>query len=411
MIDRRSVFSAAASVTTALAWVLGTNKASAAEPKTAAKKAAKKGAWSAAKNPAPAFSFGDVERLPNADVAGQMDFHAGFLGWSLRDFDKTSSKRLLEILAENGVDPEANVPLEPYLDEIKADPIMAARMRTWLSNQQLMLGGLEDAYESYADQYLTEMEAAEAKYPNRIELNPDMYMPDYAKHEVHLQPGGYVGNAFAGFMNYHYGNVLYEAMFGSNIQDQRIVQMANAVPLPDDGKVERALDMGCGTGRLAFGLKHRFPDAAVTGIDIAGPMVRFSHKRGVDIGLDVFFAQRSAEETKFPDNHFDVIASNILHHEVTAQATDNIVKEAFRVLRPGGVFYPIDHATGKQAPKHNAAHNYWVINDRAINNEVWRNAFEARDFADVVRKAGFKVDESLPPAVWGTGSIKAVKPA
>lgn len=399
MIDRRTLFSGAA-YSSMLAWIFGSSKAIAAAP-------AKKHTVT---HDAKAVGS-KAELFPNADVAGQMDFHAGFLAWTMGDFDKRSTKRLQAIVSEKGLDPDKDVDLIPLLDDIRSDPTMAMRMRTWLSNQHLMLGGLEQSLGKESDRYFAEMEAAEAKYPSRIELNPQMKMPAYAKHEIHLQKGGYVGNPLAGYVNYHYGNVLYEALFGSNIQEQRIAQMAAAVPLPDDGKVERALDMGTGTGRLAYGLKRRFPSAEVTGIDIAGPMVRFSHKRAVDLGLDCFFAQRPAEATGFPDNHFDVIASNILHHEVDAVATDKIIVEAFRILRPGGVFYPIDHATGKQAPKPTASTRYWAINDRAINNEVWRDAFEARDFAKLIRKAGFTVDESLPPAVWGTGSIKAVKPA
>tara|TARA_R110000765_G_scaffold329312_2_gene420199 strand:+ start:1326 stop:2528 length:1203 start_codon:yes stop_codon:yes gene_type:complete len=400
MMDRRTLFAGAAYSST-LAWLFGGSRAVASasgKPAADAK---------AGKTP---LEFDEM--LPNADVAGQMDFHAGFLAWSLNDFEKQSTKRLQAILAEKGIDPKAeNVDLIPLLDDIRNDPLMALRMRTWLSNQELMLGGLEETLGRESEKYFAEMEAAEAKYPNRIELNPDMHMPDYAKHEIHLQKGGYVGNPLAGYVNYHYGNILYEALFGSNIQDERIALMAAAVPLPDDGKVERALDMGCGTGRLAYGLKNRFPAAKVSGIDIAGPMVRFSHKRAVDLGIDCFFAQRSAEATGFPDNHFDVIASNILHHEVDAAATDKIVAEAFRILRPGGIFYPIDHPTGKQAPKKTVSTKFWAFNDRAINNEVWRADFESRDFGDLIRKVGFVVDETLPPAVWGTGSIKAVKPA
>ncbi|MEP1420506.1 MAG: class I SAM-dependent methyltransferase [Erythrobacter sp.] len=401
MFNRRNVLSTAA-YGSVFAWLFGSRQANAATEVSgeASTGIAKQG---------PAKKV--VELMPNADLAGRMDFHAGFLGWSINDFERTSSARLDSLLREKGVNPDADVDLIPLLDDIRSDPVMAMRMRTWLSNQHLMLGGLEASLGLEADRYFDEMEAAEARHPERIELNPDMKMPTYAKHEIHLQKGGYVGNPLAGYVNYHYGNILYEALFGSNIQDQRIAQMANAVPLPEDGEVGRALDMGCGTGRLAYGLKNRFPNAEVTGIDIAGPMVRFSHKRAVDLEIDCTFAQRNAESTGYPDNHFDVIASNILHHEIDAAATDNVIAEAFRILRPGGVFYPIDHATGKQAPQTTAKTKFWAFNDRAINNEVWRDAFESRDFAELVRKAGFVVDESLRPAVWGTGSIKAVKPA
>lgn len=401
MINRRTLMSSAL-YSSMMAWFLGSNAVSA---NAGSSNVATAGAVGVSPGSAKA------ELLPNADVAGQMDFHAGFLAWSINDFERVSSARLDTILAEKGIDPEADVELIPLLEDIRTDPIMALRMRTWLSNQHLMLGGLQASLASKSDLYFDEMEAAEAQYPDRIELNPNMDMPSYAKHEIHLQKGGYVGNPLAGYVNYHYGNMLYEALFGGNVQDERIAQMAAAIPLPEDGVIERALDMGCGTGRLAYGMKNRFPSAKVTGIDIAGPMVRFSHKRAVDLGLECDFAQRNAEATGYPDNHFDVISSNILHHEVNAEATDNIITEAFRILRPGGVFYPIDHATGEQAPKSTAKTKFWAFNDRAINNEVWRDEFESRDFAALIRRAGFEVDETLRPAVWGTGSIKAVKPA
>ena len=140
-------------------------------------------------------------------------------------------------------------------------------------------------------------------------------------------------------------------------------------------------------------------------------MVRFAHARGIDLGIECHFAQRLAEDTKFPDGHFDMVISNIMHHEVSAAATDGIVAEAFRVLRPGGVYVPVDHRTGKQLPKRDAATNFFVWLDHKVNNEVWRPDFESRDFADVIRDAGFDVDESVPPARFGTGAILATKQA
>ena len=404
MLDRRS-FVGSAALSSLLAWAFGSSRVSANTQD------GKASPWSAAQPAASTSSNITIEPMPNADVAGRMDFHAGFLGWSLNDFEKKSSARLDEIFQERGIDPNTDVDLAPLLENIRTDPLMAMRMRTWLSNQELMLSGLHAAFASESERFFDELEAAEAKHPERIELNPGMAIPAYAKHEIHLQKGGYVGNPLAGYVNYHYGNILYEAMFGRNIQAERIAQMAAAVPVPDDGKVTRILDMGCATGRLAFGLKNRFPGAKVTGIDIGGPMVRYAHKRALDLDIECTFAQRNAEATRYPDNHFDIIASNILHHEVDASATDNIIAETFRILRPGGVFYPIDHATGKQKPKTTARTKLWAFNDRAINNEVWRDEFEARDFAQLIRNAGFNVDETGRPAVWGTGSIKAVKPA
>ncbi len=360
----------------------------------------------------PRGSDGKFERLPTADIESQMDFHAGFLSWVVSsDLDRAATERLNSIFKENNIDPKDDIPVESFLNLIKHDPVISTRLRAWVSNQRMTWKVLVDAFHGNADQYYTEMESAENAGPGTLELNPDMHIPEYAKEEIHIQPGGYVGDPFAGYISYYYGNNFYQSFRGKNSQDELQMAMVSKVQTPADGRVQRALDMGCATGRLTFGIKQRFPEAEVWGIDVGGPMVRFAHTRAVDLGINCNFAQRLAEDTKFPDGHFDLVVSSILHHEVSAQATDAIIAEAFRILRPGGVFFPIDHRTGKQAPRKTASWNFQVWNDRNLNNEYWRRDFESRDFADLIQDAGFEVDETVQPASFGFGAIKATKPA
>ncbi len=396
MIDRRMLFTATAAVASFAASALSGRRAR-----------AKTGQFLDVE---PRGSEGKFERLPTADIESQMDFHAGFLSWINNDLDKVSTEQFITILKENDIDPDSNVAVEDFFDFIRSEPLIATRMRTWVTNQRMTWKVLQDTFHNNANQYYDEMESAEDAGPGTLELNPDMDLPDYTKHEIHIQPGGYVGDPFAGYINYYYGNVFYQSFRGKNSQDELQVAMAQRVHPPEDGMVNRILDMGCATGRLTIGIKERFPEAEVWGIDVGGPMVRFAHTRAVDLGINCNFAQRLAEDTKFPDDHFDLVVSNILHHEVSAEATDNIIKEAFRVLRPGGVFFPIDHRTGKQAPKKTANWNFRVWNDRNLNNEFWRRDFESRDFADLIRDVGFDVDETIQAASFGTGAIKATKP-
>ena len=138
-----------------------------------------------------------------------------------------------------------------------------------------------------------------------------------------------------------------------NTQDEAHITISKANEIPKDGKVERILDIGCSIGQSAVALKERFPDAEVWGIDVGAPMVRFAHKRAVDLGQEVHFAQRLAEDTKFPDGHFDVVNAFILFHEVPLEAQAEILKEVFRVLRPGGIFNVFDfphNLEGKYPP-------------------------------------------------------------
>ncbi|MEQ9445990.1 MAG: class I SAM-dependent methyltransferase, partial [Rhodospirillaceae bacterium] len=215
------------------------------------------------------------------------------------------------------------------------------------------------------------------------------------RHEIHIQPDGYVGDAFAGHV-YHYGtNSFYISVLGHNEQDQIHKNVAGRLPLPADGKVKRILDMGCGIGQMTVALKERFPDAEVWGVDIGGPMVRYAHLRANDIGVGANFRQALAEETGFPDGYFDLVTSYIMHHEVPGEKTKEIIAEANRVLRPGGVYTPLDFVTGGLEGRAAQLHSRWF--DHRWNNEVWSLSYHSIDFTEEIAKRGFKRIDGAPP--------------
>jgi len=337
-----------------------------------------------------------LERLPRLDLESQEDFLTGFRAFVNTDLTVAATKRAFKILKENGFTPRDDVPLKQALELLADDPIIGTRFRTWTSTQQMMWRNLMDEFHGNAEAYFAEMEAVDNSGPGTLELNPDMEIPNYARYEIHVQPGGYVGDPFAGHV-YHYGtNNFYT---DTNNQDEMHISMANAVPRPpSDGKVRRILDLGCGVGQLTVALKERFPEAEVWGIDVGGPMVRFSHMRAVDLGVDVNFAQRLAEDTKFPDGHFDIVTSYILHHEIPEETSKQVTEEAYRVLRPGGVFYPIDFYTGlfpQDKSPWGKVRWWWTYR---WNQEVWYPEYARFDFPAAMRATGFEVNEKGPPA-------------
>lgn len=345
----------------------------------------------------PRGSIGRLERLPTQHLEAQHDFITGFRTFANRDMTRAARKRVADIMRAKGLSPVDDLPIEEVLEHVADDPLVAASARMWLSAQQINWKTLYNEYHGNEDAYLAEMEAADNAGPGTLELNQDMEMPDYTKHEIHIQPGGYVGDDFAGHI-YHYGtNNFFE---GRNDQDELHIGLAGAVPEPADGKVTRILDQGCSSGQLSVALKQRFTDADVWGIDIGGPMVRYAHMRAVDIGVDVNFAQRLAEDSKFPDNHFDVATNNIMFHEVSPEGTINILKESFRVLRPGGVYYPMDFYTGNPVGRgvYTTFRQWW---DSRWNGEPWRLEYAKLDFAgfnQLMRDVGFEVNENGPPS-------------
>jgi ubiquinone/menaquinone biosynthesis C-methylase UbiE len=350
----------------------------------------------AAVNVDPRGDIGKLRRLPTLEQESKLDFLAAMSTWVQKDATKPMIARMGEITAKAGLDPHKNIPPEDAIALFSTDPVVGMRTVLWQSMHNASVDVAWDAYHNNAEAYLAELEAHDKIGPGSLALNPDLETPAYTRHEIHEQVGGYVGDAFSGHIYQTFTNQFYN---GHNDQDQYHEAYAAAAPTPADGKVKRILDMGTGIGQLALSMKERFPDAETHGVDIGAPMLRYAHMRAVNLKTEIHFKHALAEDTGYPDNHFDIVTSYLLHHEVTAEATQKIVAEAMRILRPGGVFYPLDfNAKRNQSP----ASTYLTWFDHKWNNERWAMEYHALDMAEELRKAGFAVDDkSVPGDVFG----------
>jgi len=339
----------------------------------------------------PRGAEGRLERLSSLDVESKQDFMEGVTAFANGELASAARERGLAILKANGLDPTKALPVEQANALLESDPVIGMRDRVWYTAHNYGHSNLDAHFHRNAEKYLAVLAASDKAGPGSLELNPDMHIPEYTRHEIHQQPGGYVGNAFAGYI-YHYAtNAFYRV---TNTQDQLHLSYAAACPTPKDGQVGRVLDLGTGIGQLAVAMKERFPEAEVYGIDVGAPMVRYAHMRAVDLDVDVHFAQRLAEDTRFPSNHFDIVISYIMFHEVTAEASRKIIAEAHRILRPGGVFYPMDFNV---TPAPSALSLYAKWKDHHWNNERWRLEHASLDFDGEMRKVGFVVEDKSDP--------------
>ena len=352
---------------------------------------------------------GRLLRMGSLDLESQQDFTLGFRRLHAKQIRIASNSAFERLLAAEGVDPTTPLSVEQVRELVAKDPAINLGVRTWLANQQITWKTLLDHYHKYADYYLSEMELADKLGPGTLVLSPDMAIPDYARHEIHIQPGGYVGDPFAGHV-YHYGtNSFYIGQYGHNEQDEIHRATAGRLPIPADGRVRRILDMGCGVGQMTVALQERFPDAEVWGIDVGGPMVRYSHLRAARLGIGANFAQKLAEDTGFPDDHFDLVTSYIMHHEMPAEISRRVIAEAQRVTRPGGVYYPIDFNSGGAKSPARAMYSRWW--DHRWNNEVWSLEYHSMNLSDEVAQRGFTLVKYATAALPGFGARHFVKTA
>jgi SAM-dependent methyltransferase len=97
----------------------------------------------------------------------------------------------------------------------------------------------------------------------------------------------------------------------------------------------RALDFGCGAGRLTRALSYRFESCV--GVDIAEPMVDVARELNRDRPDCEFVVNADDDLARFEDATFDFVVSHIvLQHVPGRDAILRYIGELARVLRPGG---------------------------------------------------------------------------
>ncbi len=112
----------------------------------------------------------------------------------------------------------------------------------------------------------------------------------------------------------------------------------------------RFLDIGSGNGVLAVKLAQRHPEIEVVGIDYWGKDWEYS--KGVcennalagRVASQIHFQKGDAAALEFASETFDGAISNLTFHEVrSASDKREVVREALRVIKPGGTFAFVDY--------------------------------------------------------------------
>ena len=100
----------------------------------------------------------------------------------------------------------------------------------------------------------------------------------------------------------------------------------------DAGADHRWLDVGCGTGELAFMAASTKAD--VTGCDLAPNLVETARRQAAERGLDITFEVGDAEALPYGNASFDIVTSSI--GAIFAPDHAAVAAELARVCRPGG---------------------------------------------------------------------------
>ncbi len=95
------------------------------------------------------------------------------------------------------------------------------------------------------------------------------------------------------------------------------------------------LDIACGTGRFLSQLHQAFPTARLTGLELSPSYL--AHARD-QLGSSATLVHGNAESMPLADASFDAVTAIFLFHELPKDARRNVMRDALRVLKPGGTF-------------------------------------------------------------------------
>jgi 2-polyprenyl-3-methyl-5-hydroxy-6-metoxy-1,4-benzoquinol methylase len=329
---------------------------------------------------------------PTADEFGRESFLASmreFLITELYNGNEVAyrGRVLPEFVARHGREPKSYIEVKNAMEQ---DRFFRAFSLLNRATQEL----LWDTVGESVERQLPVLRAAAGGIPaagGSLVLHPEMKLPEYyTKVDVHVMPGSfhkelgeadvYAGAVYdRGVYIYAYGGLGTE---NAGLGDATLGCVQRRFP---ELKPLRILDMGCGAGMSTLPLARAYPEARVTAVDLAAPMLRYAHGRAESLGVAIDFVQANAAETGFEAGSFDLVVSTIMLHEMPQKVSKQVVAECHRLLKPGGVMVHNDMVGWPEDPfqefmaEWNAHHN----------NEVFERGSGTLDWRAVCAEAGF----------------------
>jgi arsenite methyltransferase len=156
---------------------------------------------------------------------------------------------------------------------------------------------------------------------------------------------------------------------------------------------EFVLDLGSGGGiDVLLSARRVGPAGKAYGLDMTDEMLALANENKKKAGVEnVEFLKGEIEHIPLPDNSVDVVISNCV---INLSSDKNaVLREAFRVLRPGGRFAVSDVVTrGEMLPEIRKSVLLWV--------GCIAGALEENDYLGKLKRAGFSEAEIEPTRVY-----------
>jgi ubiquinone/menaquinone biosynthesis C-methylase UbiE len=241
---------------------------------------------------------------------------------------------------------------------------------------------------------------------NRLTLDPALETPrNVTALDVHLMPGCYhfesgPEDLSAGAVYENGLSVFSFGLMGRNLDDIGASITTWLAQKHPDFQPKSILDLGCSVGHQTLPWARRYPDAKVTGVDVAAPCLRYAHARAISQGVAAHFHQADARRLPFADQSFDLVFSSMFLHELPLKDIDAVFAESRRLLKPGGLMLHYELPPNSLMSAYDGFYLDW---DSAYNNEPWYKTYRDQEPAELCAKAGFAPDRFFQTVVPSLG--------
>lgn len=160
-----------------------------------------------------------------------------------------------------------------------------------------------------------------------------------------------------------------------------------------DGKRDcppKIVDVGCGTGRTLLQLARAYPDADYYGLDPSPENLRLARQK-LNRHQVTLLAQAPGD-IPVKDGYFDVVTSTYIFHQLPRTERVEVLREMYRVLKPGGLLVVQDSVQNVDAPE--LAH-FIEHHPDELHQPNYRD-YLGHDLRDCMREAGFEPGECTP---------------
>lgn len=214
-----------------------------------------------------------------------------------------------------------------------------------------------------------------------LRLDPNLELPDYFRYvPFHQHTGGVANDALDG-MAYELGR---RTTVPSHADPDGIYHLVFD-RLPKDRSYARVLDWGAGHGAGLVVWKMLHPESDAHGVDLSAPCLKLALRRARERGVAVTLSQQDLEHLDYADDTFDLVFFNFMLHEIPPARTPALLREACRVLKPGGLFAGGEFHLRPGDPVQNAiqrAHAW-------LNNETYAAPWYETPIGELAADAGF----------------------